>query len=204
MNRPSHPYLADPLDQQVARAAAGDRAAFAALVQRWQGPVFAFLGRMGLRQSEAEELAQEAFVRAWQNLGSYQRDKAAFSTWLFTIARRLALNELDRSERRWLVPADDHTPEAACDGPGPAQALQARQQGQALQAALRQVPAADRCVLALAYLNDLSLADVARIEGCSEAAAKARLHRARGQLRAAWQALHTGPAQAFTGVDLKE
>ena len=145
---------------------------------------------MGLRPAEAQELAQEAFVRAWQNLGHYQRDKAAFSTWLFTIARRLALNELDRSERRWLVAADDNTPDPACDGPGPEQALQLQQQNQALQTALRQLPATDRCLLALAYVHDMSLADVAHIEGCSEAAAKARLHRARQHLRAAWLALH--------------
>lgn len=172
------------LARQVASAAAGDRAAFAALVRRFQRPLFAFLGRMGLRQAEAEELAQDAFVRAWQHLPAYRAEQGAFSTWLFTIARRLALNALDRAGHR-LHAAPDGLPEAACEAPGPGAALALRQQRARLQAALRSLPLDDRSVLALAYVHELALADVARIEGCSVAAAKARLHRARERLRAA-------------------
>lgn len=178
----------------MARAAAGDRNAFAALVQRWQGPLFSFLGRMGLHQFEAEELAQETFVRAWQNLATYQAPLGAFSTWLFTIARRLALNELDRAERRWQDRSGTEAPDVPFEGPGPAQQLQAQQDRLRLQTALRAVPAADRCVLALAYVQDLSLAEVAQLEGCSPAAAKARLHRARQHLRTALLAQDAGAA----------
>lgn len=171
----------------VARAAAGDRSAYAALVRQFQRPLFAFLGRMGLRQAEAEELAQEAFIRAWQHLPHYRAETAAFSTWLFTIARRLALNALDRADHQRLhtghPAAEDDS--AACDTPGPAQALQSRQQQTQLQAALRRLSPDDRSVLALAYVHELTLADVARIEDCSPAAAKARLHRARERLRQA-------------------
>ena len=175
------------LAQQVARAAAGDRLAYAALVRQFQRPLFAFLGRMGLRQAEAEELAQDTFIRAWQHLPRYDAAQSAFCTWLFTIARRLALNALDRADHQRLRTgfdaADDDS--AACDAPGPAQALQSRQQQAQLQAALRRLSPDDRSVLALAYVHELTLADVARIEGCSAAAAKARLHRARERLRAA-------------------
>lgn len=183
MNHDGHEHA--PLAQQVARAAAGDRAAFAALVQHYQRPVFSFLARMGLRQAEAEELAQEAFIRAWQHLGRYRAEQAAFSTWLYTIARRLALNELDRAERRLQVPTDDTGPELASEQPGPAQALHLQQRQRWLQAAWRQLPAAQRSVLALACVHELKLAEVAQIEGCSEAAAKARVHRAKQHLRAA-------------------
>jgi RNA polymerase sigma-70 factor (ECF subfamily) len=171
----------------VARAAAGDRAAYAALVRQFQRPLFAFLGRMGLRQAEAEELAQDTFVRAWQHLPRYDAAQGAFSTWLFTIARRLALNALDRADHQRLhtghAAADDDG--TACDAPGPAQALQSRQERAALLTALRRLSPDDRSVLALAYVHELTLADVARIEGCSPAAAKARLHRARERLRQA-------------------
>ncbi|NML15114.1 RNA polymerase sigma factor [Azohydromonas caseinilytica] len=175
------------LARQVARAAAGDRTAYAALVRQFQRPLFAFLGRMGLRQAEAEELAQDTFIRAWQHLPRYDAGQAAFSTWLFTIARRLALNALDRADHQRLrtgldAAADE---EHACDAPGPAQALQSRQERARLQAALRRLSPDDRSVLALAYVHELTLADVARIEGCSPTAAKARLHRARERLRAA-------------------
>ncbi len=145
---------------------------------------------MGLRQFEAEELAQEAFLRAWQHLPQYRSEQGAFSTWLYTIARRLALNELGRAGRRLQVNTGDAPPDAICDRPGPALALQRQQQTAALLAALRQLPAPDRSVLALAYVHELSLADVARIEGCSEAAVKARLHRARQRLREALPTLN--------------
>ena len=65
----------------AARAAAGDRQAYALLVQRHQRGLFGFLGRMGLTQAEAEDLAQEAFVRAWQHLPRFDPQRAAFSTW---------------------------------------------------------------------------------------------------------------------------
>jgi RNA polymerase sigma-70 factor (ECF subfamily) len=181
---------AEHLAERIRRAAAGDRDAFAALVRHYQRPLFSFLGRMGLRQGEAEEVAQEAFLRAWLHLDRYRAEQGAFSTWLYTIARRLALNELDRAERRLVDGAGDAAPDIACDRPGPAQALHRQQQGAALLAALRQVPAAERSVLALAYVHELSLADVARIEGCSESAIKSRLHRARQRLREALPALN--------------
>lgn len=178
-----HPNDAEALTEHLARAAAGDRGAFAALVRHYQRPVFGFLGRMGLHQFEAEEVAQEAFLRAWLHLGRYQAARGAFSTWLYTIAKRLALHELDRAERRLREPGGASPPDTACERPGPAQTLHQQQLRVALQAALRQLPAADRSTLALAYVHDLSLADVAQIEGCSEAAVKARLHRARQRLR---------------------
>jgi RNA polymerase sigma-70 factor (ECF subfamily) len=187
---PSRTATAEPQDPLVMRAAAGERAAFEALVRRFQQPVFAFLGRMGLTQAEAEDLAQEAFVRAWQHLDRYRPEQAAFSTWLFTIARRLALNALDGAGHRLTDRSGDPPPNLACEQPGPAQTLQVRQQRDAIRAALRRLPAADRSVLALAYVQDLSLADIARVEACSESAVKARLHRARQRLRQAWAELN--------------
>lgn len=169
----------------MARAAAGDRDAYAALVRHHQRPLFAFLGRMGLRQFEAEELAQEAFVRAWQQLGRYRSELGAFSTWLYTIARRLALNELDRAGRRLhdRDGGDGDAPDIASDQPGPAQALHMQRQRATLRAALCRIAPSERCLLALAHVHELSLAEVAQIEGCSVAAIKTRLHRARQRLR---------------------
>ncbi|MGB1311056.1 MAG: sigma-70 family RNA polymerase sigma factor, partial [Leucothrix sp.] len=78
----------------------GDKTAFAALIGRYQKPLFAYLGKMTLPQAVAEEVAQETFIRAWQAKESFDPERAAISTWLFTIARRLALNELDRAAHR--------------------------------------------------------------------------------------------------------
>jgi RNA polymerase sigma-70 factor, ECF subfamily len=167
------------------RVSRGNTQAFAELVVHYQRPLFAFLGRMGLNSARAEEVAQETFLRAWQNLPSYRSEQAQFSTWLFTIARRLALNELTRSSYQHEVGSDDSMPEPACATAGPEQTLEQRQLHEQVHAALRSLSTDDRSVLALAYTHELSAADIAVIEGCSVDAVKTRLHRARQRLRLA-------------------
>jgi RNA polymerase sigma-70 factor, ECF subfamily len=137
---------------------------------------------MGLGRAHAEEIAQEAFLRAWTNLHCFDAERAQFGTWLFTIARNLAYNALQNSTRQYEI-QDAEAPEQACQQPGPAQTLERAQQHAQLQSALRQLPLADRSALALVYVHELALADVARIEGDSLAAIKTRLHRAKYRLR---------------------
>jgi RNA polymerase sigma-70 factor (ECF subfamily) len=180
---------------QVNRAAQGDRAAFAALVRRHQRGLFGFLGRMGIGQAQAQDLAQESFLRVWRHLDQFDPRRAAFSTWLYTIARRLALNWLDRAEHTLLVSAggEGDEPDLASAavhavrpggwGDDPLRQLEQERERAWLQVGMRRLPLADRSLLALAYVHDMSLAQIAQIEGVSEAAAKARLHRARGRLR---------------------
>jgi RNA polymerase sigma-70 factor (ECF subfamily) len=194
-------------------AAQGDRAAFSALVRRHQRGLFGFLGRMGIGQAQAQDLAQESFLRVWRHLGEFDPRRAAFSTWLYTIARRLALNWLDRAEQTLCVPSSggegDESDVAGAAalavraggwGDDPLQQLQQRRERAWLQAGMRRLPLGDRSVLALAYVHDMSLAQIAQIEGVSEAAAKARLHRARGRLRELLVALQ-GDAQAPTSLN---
>jgi RNA polymerase sigma-70 factor (ECF subfamily) len=174
----------------IERIRAGERTAFAELLRRHQRPLFGFLGRMGLTQGHAEEVAQETFLRAWRNLGDYNPQRAAFSTWLFTLARNLAINELARAAHRSEVAMGDELPEAACQRPGPLAALLQGERKRQLHEALQRLPLADRSALALAYIEDLELADVARIEGCSTGAIKTRLHRAKRKLRELLEANH--------------
>jgi RNA polymerase sigma-70 factor (ECF subfamily) len=176
--------LSVPIDVQtiLRRIAAGDQQAFAELVDRYQRPLFGFLGRMGMGQAQAEDIAQETFVRAWTQLHNYQPQRAQFSTWLYTIARNLAINALQSAAQQHEVPTAE-PPELASEQAGPAQAMERAQQQAYLQAALRQLPMAERSALALVYVHELGLADVARIEGDSVAAIKTRLHRAKQKLR---------------------
>lgn len=180
---------AEPIRLDIAtllqRIARGDLRAFSELVDRYQRPLFAFLGRMGLEAARAEEVAQETFLRAWRHLPRYRTEQAQFSTWLFTIARRLALNELARSRNRHEVAADDDAPEPACAAARPEQALDQRRLQARIDAAFRSLGTDDRSVLALAYTHDLGMAEIAVIEGCSVDAVKTRLHRARQRLRIA-------------------
>ncbi len=165
------------------RISAGDRQAFAGVVAHYQRPLFGFLGRMALDQGLAEEIAQETFLRAWKNLADYRPERAQFSTWLFTIARNLALHELERAARGHEQPASEALPEPVCERPQPPEMLARAQQRRRLHLALRQLPLADRSALALAYNHELELAEIARIEGCSTGAIKTRLHRAKEKLR---------------------
>lgn len=162
------------------RIQAGDSQAFAKVVQVYQRPLFGFLGRMGLSRSQTEDLAQETFLRAWRNLGQYRSNVGRFSTWLYTIARNLALNEMERAKTRPTL--IDPPPEPMCERARPDESLDAARLRQQLHHALGQLPPLDRAVLALAYLSDLDIAEIAHIEGCSEGAVKTRLSRARKRL----------------------
>lgn len=160
----------------------GDRQAYAQLVDRYQDSVFAFLWRMGMRRAVIEELAQETFVRAWTHLGDFQPGRSAFSTWLFAIGRNLALNEIDRAGNRLEVAVDEDI-EFTCDADTPPAALERKRSRTRIHTALLQLDPRQRSILALSYLSELSLAEVAAIEGIHVGAAKVRLHRARHALR---------------------
>ncbi len=162
----------------------GNRDAFRLLVVRYQRPLFRFLGGFGLEQAAAEELAQETFLRAFRNLSGYEASKASFSSWLFTIAKHLAMNETVSSRRR-----APHV-EAGESGlqnmaPLAPEVLQAEENRSRVRAALQALPEALRSTLALAYLRELSLDEVAQIEGCSLGTVKSRIFRGKQQLRAA-------------------
>ena len=175
------------IDSIIQRIRNGDKQAFAEIVVHYQRPLFGFLGRMAIHQGLAEEIAQETFIRAWSRLAEYQPDRAAFSTWLFTIARNLALNELTRAGSVHEQTAGDDLPDVSADQtsepPQPLQALLASEQTQQLQVALHQLNSQDRSVIGLAYVQELDMAAIARIEGESLSVVKTRLHRAKDKLR---------------------
>lgn len=138
---------------------------------------------MGFSQALAEEIAQEAFLRAWQNFHQFDPSRAQFVTWLFAIARNLALTELSSPARRYERSAEEGAPEQASQELQPNQRLEALQQGVLLQRALRQLSMSERSTLGLAYVQELDMATIARLEHCSPGAVKTRLHRAKLRLR---------------------
>jgi RNA polymerase sigma-70 factor (ECF subfamily) len=160
----------------------GNKQAYAEIVEHYQHSLFAYLGRMGISQGMAEELAQETFLRAWQNLERFDPNKAAFSTWLFTIARRLALNELSRFAYKYESSGGEYIESTMDDNQTPGEDLTQQQQKQILTQALLKLPLDQRNLLALAYVQELELADIARIEDCPVGTIKSRLYRARQTL----------------------
>lgn len=159
------------------QAAAGDAAAFTALVEGHAPRLQRWLVATGTPHHDAEDVVQEAFLRAHAAIARYDR-RWAFSTWLFTIAHRVRLDQAAR--RRDHAPLDDvHAAPAAASGddPLPSGGLWAR---------ARTLLSADEFrLLWLHYAEDQAPADVARVLGINSLAARVRLHRARKRLEAA-------------------
>lgn len=162
----------------AARAAAGDAAAFAVLVESHAQRLHRWLVATGTAHHDAEDVVQEAFLRAHAAIARYDA-RWAFSTWLFTIAHRVRLDLAAR--RRDHAPLDDiHAAPAA-----PADALP---EGGLWSRARGLLPADEFRLLWLHYAEDQAPAAVARILGINPIAARVRLHRARKRLEAALRA----------------
>ena len=167
-------------EADVARARAGDTAAFAALVRRHQDRVFGFILRMLDARDEAMELTQDVFVKAWQALPGW-RPEARFSTWLLQIARNAALDQLRRRRLIQFAPLDDGL-DVADTAPGPEACYASRQRQVLLEHALQQIAAEHREILLLREVEDLSYGELAAVLGIAEGTVKSRLARARAAL----------------------
>ena len=171
----------------IRRARAGDQDAFAELVMSHAERVHGALRRFGLDPDEADEVAQEVFVRAWRGLVRFQ-ERSQFSTWLYRIAFNEAQRRLVRRPPAHAEPEPDREdpivslPESCELGPE-AQTLD-REFERALERALGELPADWRAAVVLRDIEGLSTHDAAEIVGVREAAFKSRLHRGRMQLRA--------------------
>ncbi len=156
--------------------------AFRAFVVRYEKMVFALLSRMLGHRPEIEDLAQETFVRAYRAFPGFDLEgPAKVSTWLLTIATRLALDS--RKARRFDV-REIHEGADATTGSTPEISLERRQLGRAIAEAASKLPDDQRAALLLAELHGLSIAEIANALEVPENTAKTRLFRAREKMRA--------------------
>jgi RNA polymerase sigma-70 factor (ECF subfamily) len=160
----------------VRRARAGDRAAFAALVERYWNPVRAWLAGLTGHEHRAEDLAQETFLKAWVGLPQLAAD-GSFRVWLFRIAR----NEYLASARGLRAEAAE-LPDAADRSPGPVESAEAREGADALRAALAALPAPYREAYLLWTHDSLPYSEIARVLDTTEDTARWRVCEARRQL----------------------
>lgn len=170
----------DPDHALARQASAGDVTAFEALYRRHLGRVHGVIARLvGGAGARAEDLTQEAFVRAWQALPGY-RFESKFSTWLHKLAVNTALMEL-RSRRSRPLQDDD---EDAVDGIGtPDSAGHGTALGMDLERAVATLPPRARAVLVLHDVEGWKHEEIANELGMAIGSSKAQLHRARGLLR---------------------
>jgi len=163
----------------VERVLAGDISAFEGIVRRWQGPLINLAYRFCRDRGRAEEMAQEAFLRAFRALGQWRKD-AVFSTWLFALATNLYRSELRRIPA--LTVSLDDIPEPrdarASDG-----GLEDHDRDLAVRRAVGALPAKYREALVLFYFHDMDITTAARSLGLPEGTVKARLFRGREILR---------------------
>lgn len=170
--------------QWIAAARRGDRNAFNRLVQAYQIPVYNLTYRMLGNAQEAEDAAQETFLRAYKRLSTYLPDKK-FSNWILSIASHYCIDLLRRRRFQWLSVEDD--PAVAwlsSDEEQPDDAALRRERAEEVRVLLERLEPNYRAPLVLRYWHDLSYKEIADMLELTEPAVKTRLHRARLQMAA--------------------
>jgi RNA polymerase sigma-70 factor (ECF subfamily) len=188
--------LRDPDIRLMLRVRDDDPAAFAELVERFQHRLVAVMNHLVGSAHEAEDLAQEVFLRVYRIRKKY-RPKAKFSTWLFTIANNLALNALRDRKRRPVLPlelresgvqgsrpAENAAPDL---GMTPSHGLRQKELTDVIRRALDGLNERQRVAIVLNKFEDMNYAEIADVMGLSTKAVKSLLSRARMRLREALQ-----------------
>ena len=171
----------------VQRAQAGDQEAFAALVTAHQQFAYNLALRTLGDEHEAEDIAQEAFVRAWLALPNF-RGQSQFRTWLYRIVTNLCCNRLPRLRRELLALGDTEMLALPDDAPlseNPAASLEAEERRAFLHQQIEALPESYKLLITLRYQQEMSYEEIASVVSLPLGTVKTGLHRAKAQLRAA-------------------
>jgi len=183
----------------VARASGGDDAAFEELVLKYQDRVYGLALRLTRRPEEAEDVTQEAFIKAYRALGDF-KGESAFYTWLFRITFNSAhtrLRTLGRRHSREKVvsfgpagPGEEdapgrHVTEPASAEPEPVAVLESADAQERVRQAIDELTPDNRAAITLREVEGLSYDEIADVTGWTRAAVKSRLHRVRQELAGA-------------------
>lgn len=185
------PGASDPDAELMLRVKQGDMAAFEALVEKYKLPVLNLVYRTVPDPTEAEDLAQSVFIQVFRSAGRYEHS-AKFSTWLYTIARNLSLNEIRRRSR--------HPAESLDEPHGETEDMPARQHEDLkvrsatdhllenelylkVQEALRDLPEKQRTAILLYQEKEMPYEEIAKVLKCSLSATKSLIHRGRETLK---------------------
>jgi RNA polymerase sigma-70 factor (ECF subfamily) len=171
----------DPDEALLCRIAAGDQAAIQALVARKLKRMLALAQRMLGDPAEAEDVAQEVFLRVWRHAARWKPGAARFDTWMHRVAMNLCYDRLRR--RRETLMAEP--PDQADPGPGPERGLEATDTGRQVQAALARLPDRQKEAIVLCHYQELGNIEAAAVMEISVEALESLLSRGRRTLRAA-------------------
>jgi RNA polymerase sigma-70 factor, ECF subfamily len=140
-------------------AAARDRVAFAQLFDAYAPRVKSFMMRKGANPDQAEDLVQETMITVWNKAGLYASDRGGVSTWIFTIARNLRIDRLRREKSNMYTDLDDYDTES--DDVAQDDAMSRNQEDAQVARALAQIPAEQRELLILSYVEDMPQSEIA-------------------------------------------
>jgi RNA polymerase sigma-70 factor (ECF subfamily) len=169
----------------LAQAQKGNAEAFSNLVETYQRPVFNLCYRMLGDPAEAEDASQEAFLRAFNGMQRYDRQRP-FSTWLLSIAAHYCIDQIRR--RRVTILSMDATPEMDPPdlAPGPEASVSMSEEQRRVQRLLNTLNPQDRAAVVMLYWYDMSYEEIASALSLTVSAVKSRLHRARLELAQNW------------------
>jgi RNA polymerase sigma-70 factor (ECF subfamily) len=185
------PAESDPDAALMLRVKQGDTAAFARLVEKYKQPVMNVAYRTLRDETEAEDLAQTVFLQVFKSAQRYQ-STAKFSTWLFTIARNLCLNEIRRRSRHPAESLDVPHPELEDQPfhqfeekktPVASENVLRGELEQKIEQAIAELPENQRIAILLCKAEELSYEEIAKVLGCSLSATKSLIHRGRETLK---------------------
>jgi RNA polymerase sigma-70 factor, ECF subfamily len=170
-----------PEIEWMRRISEGDMEAFRLLVETHQSRIVGTISKMLGSDLEAEDLAQQVFIRVWRSAPRY-KPTAKFTTWLFRITRNLVFNEM-RRKRHFVDHADDLTEPAERKERGPDQVLLEEELQTAIQDAISKLPETQRLAIVLRRYEELPYEEIAKVMGTTVPAVKSILFRARAELR---------------------
>lgn len=192
--------MSDQESAWVAGALKGDEESFSHLVELYQNPVYNLCSRMLGDPVEAEDAAQETFLRAFKNIKRYDSQRS-FSTWLLSIAAHYCIDQIRR--RRFTVLSYDETPQLDPPEPtpGPEGSLMISEDQRRIQGMLVRLNPQDRAAVVMRYWYEFSYEEIGEALSMSVSAVKSRLHRARIELAQIW--MQQGSGQTAVPVERK-
>ena len=169
-------------NETIGRVLSGDVAAYANLVTKHKNLVFSIVLKIVNNREDAEEIAQDVFMKAYSSLNTFER-KSKFTTWLYRIAYNAAISKTRKKKVEMVAIDETVITNYSTDEIGRnINELEENDKQQVLEQALQRLPEEDNLLITLFYKNENSIADICSITGLSESNVKVRLHRIRKRL----------------------
>lgn len=171
----------------ISKAQKGDSEAFTQLLEIYQTPVYNLCYRMLNNDGDAEDAAQETFLRAYQSMRRYDSSRP-FATWLLSIAAHYCIDQIRKRRVMFVSTEDTSYPELMDISPGPETSISRREEREEIQAILDTLQPVDRAVVVMYYWYEMSYEEIGRSLNLTLSAVKSRLHRARRAMAEQWSA----------------